>query len=153
MHYYTVHLEGRDTNEFRDFFNRMNSNEKGKIELAEINRYIQQIGEVLGAFAKHFKKEDAAEALPPPYYFIETDSPGDYGLRLYCIRLTPSVVILLNGGRKTTQKVKDCPNCYPHFQLARNLAKKIDQAIIDGDIEIDEENKEIVVYEDYILNL
>lgn len=119
-------------------------------ELAEINRYIQKIGEEYGAHKEHFKTEDAAERLPPPYHqFIESRGPDDYGLRLYCIRLTPSVVILLNGDRKTALKVKDCKNCYPHFDRARKISRKINEAIVEGFIEINEDDKEIIVEEDF----
>lgn len=154
VHYYTVRLEGRAVNEFSDFYKRMNENEKDKVELAEINRYIEKIGEEYGAKPQHFKSEDAAERLPPPYHqFIDSDSPDDYGLRLYCIRLSHSVVILLNGDRKTALKVKDCKNCYPHFEKARRIARKINEAIVEGFAEIDEENKEFVIDEEFELSI
>ena len=149
-----MQLEGRHVSEFRDFLIRMNKNEKDKIELAEINRYIQEIGEKYGAHKEHFKDEDAAERLPPPYHqFIESGEPNDYGLRLYCIRLTPSVVILLNGDRKTALKVHDCKNCYVHFDRARKISRKINQAITDGFIEIDDNEKEIIVEKDFELTI
>lgn len=125
-----------------------------KIELAEINRYIQLIGSKYGAIEQHFKNEDAAERLPPPYHqFIETEDPNNYGLRLYCIRLSPSVVILLNGDRKTARKVSRCDNCKMHFNLAVGLAKKITQAILDGQMGIDEEERELWMDDDFELNL
>jgi hypothetical protein len=152
VHYYSVRFEGRQHSEFRDFQLRM-AVENGK-ELAEINRYIQDIGEKYGALKQHFKDEDAAERLPPPWHhFIESENPDDYGLRLYCIRLSPSVVILLNGDRKTKRKVAECENCKPHFAKAVALAKKITQAIVDGDMEIDEEEKEINMEDDFELTL
>jgi hypothetical protein len=132
----------------------MSIDPKDAMELAELNRYIQLIGEKYGAQPQHFKNEDAAERLPPPYHqFIESDSPNDYGLRLYCIRISPSIVILLNGNRKTALKVKDCKNCYPHFDKSRRLARKITQAIQDGVIEIDEYNKEILLETDFELEI
>jgi hypothetical protein len=154
VHYYTVRLEGRPDSEFRDFITRMSQNENDSKELAEINRYIQKIGEEYGAHKKHFKEEDAAERLPPPYHqFIETGEPDDYGLRLYCIRLTPSVVILLNGDRKTALKVHDCKNCYPHFDRARKISRKITEAITDKFIEIDNEEKEIIIDDDFEITI
>ena len=154
VHYYTVRFENRAANEFRDFQTRMSNAKKDQIELGEINRYIEKIGKVYGASKAHFKDEDAAERLPPPYHqFIETDEANDFGLRLYCIRLSPSVVILLNGGRKTALKVRDCKNCYPHFDKARRISKKINEAILDGTIEIDEGGKEIVIDEDLELSI
>lgn len=153
VNYYTVKIEGRTSSEFADFQRRM-SNERDGRELAELNRYIERIGDRYGAYPNHFKDEDAAERLPPPYHkFIETDEPDNYGIRLYCIRLTPSIVILLNGDRKTALKVKDCSNCYRHFDLARTLSKKITEAINDGDIELNEETKEIEIAEDFELTI
>ncbi len=125
-----------------------------QVELAEINRYIQLIGQKYGAHENHFKNEDAAERLPAPYHhFIESDNPDDYGLRLYCIRLSHSIVILLNGDRKTKLKVAECENCKPHFTKAVALAKKITAAILNGDIEINDDEKKIDICEDFELTL
>lgn len=152
VHYYSVRYEGRQYSEFKDFQLRMAA--KSSIELAEINRHIQDIGQKYGAHKQHFKDEDAAERLPPPWHhFIESENPDDYGLRLYCIRLSPSIVILLNGDRKTKLKVAECENCKPHFAKAITLARTITRAIVDGDMEIDEEEKEIIIYGDFELTL
>ena len=153
MHFYSVRFEGKVDYEFRDFQLRM-SQQGNQVELAEINQYIKNIGKRFGAFPSHFRDEGAADGLPPPYHqFIETDGPSDHGLRLYCIRLSPSIVILLNGDRKTNQKAGLCKNCKPHFEKANTLAKKITQAILDGYIEIDSEEKEILIEEDFELTL
>ena len=152
VRYYTVRLEDKAISEFRDFQQRMRMH--SKMELDEINMYIRFIGEKYGAQKGHFKTEDAAERLPPPYHeFIETEDVNDFGLRLYCIRLSPGVVILLNGDRKTALKVKDCKNCYKHFDLSRRIAKRIDKAIVEGDLKIDEYNRKIETEEGYELIL
>lgn len=153
VRYYTVRLENKEVPEFYDFQKRM-SEYNGR-ELAEINRYIQKIGNSYGgAHERHFKPEDAAERLPPPYHeFIESDDPNNFGLRLYCIRLSASIVILLNGDRKTALKVKDCNYCYPHFDLARKISKALTKAIVENEIELDHYNKEIIVYEDFDLTI
>jgi len=151
VYYYSVRLEGKDISEYKDFQQR-HTNPKDRIELAELNRFIQQIGNS-GAHANHFRNEGAAEGLPPPYHFIETDDPNDYGLRLYCIRLSPSVVILLNGGRKTAQKAHECNNCKPHFMIAQRIAKKITEAIQEGFMELNEEEKSIDIEQDFELEI
>jgi len=153
VRYYSVRYEGKLNSEFKDFQLRMGQ-QGNQVELGEINRYIQVIGQKKGAHENQFKKEDAAERLPPPYHhFIESDDPDDYGLRLYCIRLSPFIVILLNGDRKTNLKALLCGNCKPHFVKAVALAKKLTEAILNGDIEIDEEEKEIIIDEDFELTL
>ena len=152
VHFYSVMLEGKKISEFKDFSARMGKEDRDRIELAEINRYIERIGNVYGAQPVHFRDEDAAEGLPPPYHqFLQSDEANDFGLRLYCIRLSPSVVILLNGDRKTSLKVRDCKNCFPYFDLARGLAVKITKAILEGYIEIDEETNELLIDEDFEL--
>lgn len=153
VHYYTIRVEKRQP-EFSDFVRRMAVDERDADELAEINRYIEQIGEHFGAYPVHFRKEDDAEGLPPPYHdFIGTDMPNDYGLRLYCIRLTPSIVILLNGDRKSARKVQQCGNCYKHFNLARRLSRQITSALVDGFITINEVNRIIEQDEDFELEI
>lgn len=123
-------------------------------ELAEINRYINNIGKRFGATTNQFRHEGAADGLPPPYHpFIETDNPDDYGIRLYCIRISPSIVILLNGDSKTHQKAALCENCKPHFERANVLANKITQAIQQGDIEIGEDERQLTTYDDFELTL
>lgn len=152
VRYYSIKLEGRAITEYADFQNRMSVKTQNQIELSEINRYIELIGEKLGAFPAHFKNEDSAERLPPPYHhFFESDDPNDYGLRLYCIRVTPFIVILLNGDRKTSLKVQHCANCYKHFNLARKLADVITKGLQIKDIEIDEWTRELIVYEDLFI--
>ena len=154
VRYYTVLYEGHDMPEFQDFQQRMHILEKDRFEVREINRHIEIIGKKYGAYSKHFRDEDAAEGLPPPYHqFVDSGDFNDFGLRLYCIRLSPSVVILLNGDRKTSLKVKDCDNCRPHFNKAVAVAKRIDQAILDEYLEIDDENREIIIDNDFILSI
>lgn len=151
--WYTVRLGGRDISEFKDFQERMSANKKDETELNEIRRYIRQIGKYFGADAKHFKHERAAERLPPPYHYIETDDPDDFGLRLYCIRLCNEIVILLNGGRKTHPNPEKCPNCSAHFKVANRIAVKITEAILAGYIELDTEEKEIIIEDDFELEI
>jgi len=145
VRYYTVLLEGRAVSEFRDFQQRMSAEPEDEKELNEIRRYIRQIGMKWGAYPRHFKHERAAERLPPPYHYIETDNADDYGLRLYCIRLSNEIVILLNGGRKTNRDPEQCPTCGVHFNNANKIAKKINEAILDKMIWLDIDNKEIVI--------
>ncbi len=157
VQYYTVRKIRNEKpliTEFSDFLKRMGTTEQDQTELSEINKYIELIGERYGASPEHFKVEDAAERLPPPYHaFISSDIPDDFGMRLYCIRLSPTIVILLNGDRKTSLKVQDCKKCYRHFDFARRLSRRIDQAIQDGDIELDIENMEILAEDDFVFTI
>lgn len=154
VHYYTIRLGDKTVSEFRDFQQRMGAIATNITELAEINRHIEKIGTETGAYERHFRHEGAADGLPPPYHkFIEAEGPGNYGLRLYCIRLSPSVVILLNGDRKTALKVNDCEKCKPHFTNAVKISLKLNNAIAENYVYINNEEKEIEVDEDFELEL
>lgn len=137
VNYYTIWIEddSSPTPEFIDFVNRMNEGENNKKELQELLIFIKQIGNKYGALKRFFHHEAAADALSVPVEHIDIESElNDFGLRLYCIRLSESTVILLNGARKTAQKVQDCPNCYKHFQVANKIAKAIDKAISEKEV-------------------
>jgi hypothetical protein len=151
--YYTVWVGERPLSEFRDFQERMAQKAEDLIELNEIRRFIKKIGEEYGAQQRYFKPEGAADRLPPPFHVIKTDGPNDYGVRLYCIRLSEGIVILLNGNRKTALKAKNCDNCRPHFQLANRIAQKITEAIQEGYIELNHEENVIEMDEDFDLHI
>jgi len=55
-------------------------------------------------------------------------------LRLYCIRLNDNAVLLGNGGIKTSQKLKNSPDCYPHWELLSELEKQITRKIQDKEM-------------------
>ena len=128
--YYTIQIEGRPQSELADFLQRMD-NSAYKSELQEVIRFIIKIGNEYGAKKEHFRHERKAEALPPQYYHYIAAEPDDkeYGLRLYCLRLTDQVVLLLNGDMKTDFDPEKCDNCRPHFRLANKLSQKINEAI------------------------
>ena len=150
--YYTVWVQGRPVSEFDDFITRMSIDPKDKRQLSEINRHIEDIGAHYGAQDEYFQREGNAERLPPPYYrFFDSDGESDFGLRLYCIRISDEIVILLNGGRKIAQAIKDCPNCKPHFDFANAISDEIYYARRREEIEID--GRDILTEEGFVLNI
>ena len=50
-----------------------------------------------------------------------------YGL--YCIRINENIVILLNGGGKTSQKVQDSPDLLPKFRLANKISEAVTKSL------------------------
>ena len=150
--FYTIEIDN-ELSEFADFVIRMKQSKLNTHELGELIAFVKEIGMKYGAKKSLFRHEAAAEALAVPtvsHIDIDSDEEVHFGLRLYCIRLTDSIVILLNGDRKTTHKAQDCPNCKYHFQLANKVSLKITQAIIDKDIIL--ESKSIFFDEDFELN-
>lgn len=106
-------------------------------QLQEIIRFIQQIGNEYGATENFFRHERLAEALPPKFHRFITTEPNEYGLRLYCLRLSEQIVVLLNGDMKTHQNPEQCNNCRKHFRLANKISHQINQAIsLDKTIEL-----------------
>lgn len=149
--YYVLHVEDRMRNEFADFQYRMKLIERYKEELQKILYRIADLGDKFGAEPKYFRHERAAEALPSPdYHYLEVDENGqeEYGLRLYCLRLTNEVVLLLNGDIKTTEKADDCPNCGKHFRFANRVSKAIDEAIVGKRMSI--KGKKILMSDNFI---
>ncbi len=131
--YYSILKEGEKQNMFLQFLNRIAE----KVELAEdlqlLKTWLKLIGDKYGAQEQYFRHEQAANALPPPFRFTETQS----SLRLYCMRVSENTVILFSGDIKTTQHAQDCPNVGPHFKEALRLTKKIDEAMRERRIQTD----------------
>ena len=118
----------------------------------EINRFIENIGKKHGAQERFFKREGFAERLPPATYrFLDSDGETDFGLRLYCVRISEEVVILLNGDRKIAQSIKDCLNCKPHFDFANKISDAIYEATKNDEIEID--GFDILMDDDFVLSI
>jgi hypothetical protein len=134
--FYTIQIEGQENDEFNDFLLRMKRELKDKSELAQLLSHIGNIGSNWGYRNSDFKREDEAHRFLLPFKSqISTNSP--YGLRLYCVVLSPQVIILVNGNLKTEKSVRSCKNCYPYFVLANRLAQSLDSAIKSNRIEIE----------------
>jgi hypothetical protein len=111
-------------------------------EFDTILRIIDAIGYCKrGAEDCLFRFEDAAHALPSnrgdAKRILGIEVIEDSGLRLYCIRLTNRIVILLNGGVKTHDQALACPNVKEHFRFAQAVAKSIIAMLIERSIIID----------------
>ena len=59
-----------------------------------------------------------------------------------CIRLSDEIVILANGGRKTSQVVQNSPELMTHFRFANKMAQQLIGMIQSGELVLD--GKEIV---------
>lgn len=142
VRFYSVKIGENPNTEYRDFVIRNVSTEESKLDIKELHRYIKEkIGNnSKGAEERFFKKEDFADRIKQP----ETEpfdefkpDPKNYGLRLYCLRLSEKIVILFNGANKTYKKAIQCPNCQPFFEKANQMSKAIDEAIYIGKIRLD----------------
>jgi hypothetical protein len=139
--YFTVHLDEdgvvKDVNEFFDFLNRMEEIEEVEEDLSNLLVWIEEIGENIGAKKHLFRNESITadlQALPPPAKQMEVYEIPVENLRLYCLVLNEHVVFLFNGGIKTTNNAKDCPNVGPHIKRANQIAGKIDEQLKQNEI-------------------
>lgn len=147
-----LHVDGRAHNEFDDFVYRMKQVERCKIELEKLVQKINAIGNKFGALPKYFRDERNAVALPDKdYKYIELNEDGDeeYGLRLYCVHISDSVVLLMNGDMKTDYDPEKCNNCKNHFKLANQVARAVQKDIKNGKLSI--YDKVIEMDDDYEL--
>lgn len=144
--YYSIQFEVNDVCEFYDFLNRIEDIPEIEDDLDNLIIWIDEIGEKYGATTPFFRNESETadlRALPPPHRMMKIHEIEVNDLRLYCMVLNESVVILLNGGIKTRQKAQDCPNVSPYFKQGNKIAKIIDSLFKSGEIEWNENHTDI----------
>ncbi len=112
--FYTVRLGNKELTEFEFFVNKDFPDHEEEIEI--LYNTIDIIGE-RGAKIRYFKSEGPANALPKVSKPVILSNEQDFGIRLYCVRLTDYLVVLLNGDIKTTLNPKDCPRVAKHFVM------------------------------------
>ncbi len=108
---YTLHEPGKANSETDDFLLRFMYDSNFKKDVETISYYIMKIGQ-RGALERNFRPERDAIAIP-----ISSSI-----LRLYGYRVNDEILILGNGGAKTSKKVQDSPDAFPHFKLMNDLA-------------------------------
>lgn len=129
--FYTVRLGNGQITEFELFDQKDFPDHQTELEIL-----YNVIYEMRGRGAKHFyfKSEGPANALPIVPKEIISCNNIDFGLRLYCIRLTDNLLVLLNGDIKTQHKPLNCPNVKKHFENAVKIARALDMLLNDGEI-------------------
>ena len=134
VRYYTVKFDNDDKTEVDKFFEKYQESHSKSV--LYIKMWIAEIGEKFSAEARYFRPEDNSEALPPPFNQLESVDieidQDNLSLRLYCIVLSPEVVVLVNGGIKESQKTQDSPTCWEHFLLTSSLSSQMRQMIKGG---------------------
>lgn len=128
--FYTIEEVGKGINETDEFFIRFKDDPNYQKDIETISYWIQKIGKESGALERHFRPEAQAKAIP----IIKSK------LRLYCYRISNELVILGNGGIKSSQKVQDSPDAFPHFEVMNTLAFVIQMKLENDQIEITGKN-------------
>lgn len=137
--FYTVRWEDADISETDMFFDKFRKYEHLKESLQELAKFIEVIiGDEYGALADFFRFENSAQALPPSGTYKVEDifiNYGNFPLRLYCLRVSETLVVLFNGGEKTAESAQGGKTSMA-FHEANQFAKRILEAIQKNEIYI-----------------
>ncbi|MDF9829331.1 hypothetical protein [Parabacteroides sp. PF5-6] len=131
---YSIRNEGEEKLELEKFLEKFPSNSEYKrdidIILAAIKKIIRN-----GALERYFKPEgsygDGVGAIP-----IEGNR-----LRLYCIRISDSIIVFGNGDVKRVKKWQECPVLSQYVEQLKKLQIKINKSINSGKTAIDDNEK------------
>jgi hypothetical protein len=132
--FYTFHIEDDADSETLKFFKKFKTQPSHTDELNELANWLVEIGCEYGALPFLFRFEDEAVALPPNFHAqkrIKVQKIEQNNLRLYCIWISEEIVILANGGIKTTKTAQESP-VMPHLRFAKNMGKQINRLISEG---------------------
>ena len=134
VNFYTFKFEDDEQTETDKFFSKFEGNEFVAADLENLAGWLTLIGQKYGAKIDFFRQEASAQALPPPMSKMVREVIVN-NLRLYCVCVSEQIVILANGGMKTSQKVQDSSEVLQHFRFANVMSKQVNELIKDGDFE------------------
>ena len=129
---FTICFENENFSEFEKFIQKFNDNAECKRDFQIILSALRRMLETSGFLERYFRPEgkvkDQVCALP-----IE------YGkLRLYCLRMSDCVLIVGNGGKKTTRTYIESEELSGYVISLQKLDELIKVAVKNGDITIEE---------------
>lgn len=129
---FTLCFEGESYSEFEKFvMKHKDSYSKDlNIILAAINRMLRASGFLERYFRPEGKFRDKVCALP-----LETGK-----LRLYCLRMSDSVLIAGNGGVKNVRRYEDCEELNGYVVTLQKLEQALNVAVKKGTVTIEEHN-------------
>jgi len=129
---FTICFEGESYTEFQKFIIKGNENATLQPDLQKILNAIQHMMDAVGFLDRYFRPEgkmrDRVAALP-----IQSSK-----LRLYCLRLSDSVLIVGNGGQKDTKTYQENPELNGYVINLQKLDDILRIAEQKGTIRIEE---------------
>lgn len=129
---FTICFEGDSYTEFQKFIIKGNENAKLQPDLQKILSALQRMLSAVGFLERYFRPEgkmrDRVAALP-----IQASK-----LRLYCLRLSDSVLIVGNGGEKSTKTYEEDPELSGYVINLQKLDELLKSAEQKGTISIEE---------------
>ena len=143
--FYTVRWEKAKISETDKLFNKYENDSNFDRPIQELAVFLtKKIGNDKGALEDFFRFENTAQALPPSgkHKVGElTINYGNFPLRLYCLRISDSLVVLFNGGEKTNRRAQG-GNTSMVFVEANQFAKRILEALRTNEIHITPNERE-----------
>lgn len=128
---YSIQFTSQDDSEFQRFYSKFVDGAKLNVDLQKIVGFINRIAEK-GAFERMFRYEgkfnSSVVALP-------TVSSK---LRLYCLRLSDSILILGNGGVKDTRTYQEDESLQGYVLTLQRLEEILKNGVQKGTIRISE---------------
>jgi len=125
--FYTVRLNSNEC-EFDDFITRLGTEKKYRPQLALMFQLIKEMGADGAAKEAFFKCRGQFKNGNLHVSHIEIEKE-ETTLILYCLRLSDSLVILLNGGLKTNNDIQKCES-KSHYETANKMASGLKAAIL-----------------------
>ena len=144
--FYTVRWQDADISETDKFFEKYEKTEQEAVQTL-LSLLIDAIGTDHGAVDVFFNRpEDGVFGLPPKGRITVDEITfrfPNFPLRLYALRINDreDLVVLFNGGTKTSQANQESPDLNLKFREAVSFGKRIEQALQEGMIGIDEESR------------
>lgn len=129
---FTICFEGDDATEFQKFIEKFKEDATRKEDLSVILTAINRMLTASGFLERYFRPEgkmgDHVVALP-----IERTR-----MRLYCLRMSDSVLIVGNGGMKSTKTYEEDESLNGYVITLQRLDKLLGQAMKSGKVTIEE---------------
>lgn len=149
--FYTVRWEDAKENETDKFFSKYDAMPEFKLSTQMLLSFLlDSIGEDHGAIDALFNRfENDVTGLPNKGKVtvgeIVLSFPA-FSLRLYALRLNdrPDIVVLFNGGAKSAQTNQASTNLSLKWREACQFAKRIEEALRNNEIIIDNEKREVL---------
>jgi hypothetical protein len=124
---YTIQFLTEDKGEYLRFYNKFKDDATYNDDLARIAKFVESIAD-LGALERFFRPEgkmsDRVCAMP----VVKSN------LRLYCLRLSNSILILGNGGIKKSRTYNEDDELRGYVVTLQNFDKLIKQGVKEGTI-------------------
>jgi hypothetical protein len=137
--FYTVRWDGDKSSETDKFFSKYENDVNFVRPIQELAMFIaQKIGDEHGALEGFFRFENTAHGLPPKGKHTIGNISINYNnfpLRLYCLRISKNLVVLFNGGEKTSRSAQQGKTSMAFIE-ANQFATRILKALQENDISI-----------------